>query len=172
MVFELLAPRLLAPWLGSSVEVWTAVIACLVSGYVVGNVIGGKWADREPSLKKMSWLLLLVAVWFALMPWSVTWIGSVGMGASWSIWVSCLLLFLCPTVVLAMVFPFVLKREAQSFSDLGRRLGGMGMWSALGSLIGVYGTGFFLLAYVSTTVILFLLAGLTVCLSLLMRRNG
>ena len=58
MVLELVASRLIARYLGSSLYTWTAVIGVVLAGITVGNYVGGRLADRRP---RESMLFQLIA---------------------------------------------------------------------------------------------------------------
>jgi len=59
LVLQLVAGRLLAPYLGVSLATWTAVIGVFLLGISLGNWLGGKLADRSPSARTLGLLLLL-----------------------------------------------------------------------------------------------------------------
>src|SRR4051794_27829594 len=46
MVLELVSSRLVARHVGSSLTVWTSVIGIILGGICLGNVLGGRLADR------------------------------------------------------------------------------------------------------------------------------
>src|SRR3954469_8220682 len=49
MILELVASRLVARHVGASLSVWTSVIGIILGGICLGNVLGGRLADRvEP----------------------------------------------------------------------------------------------------------------------------
>src|SRR3954467_5912756 len=71
LVLQLVAGRLLAPFVGSSLETWTSVIGVFLTGIALGNGFGGKLADRYPSTRTLAALLGLGAVsaaWMVLFP--------------------------------------------------------------------------------------------------------
>lgn len=51
MVMELVAVRLVAPYVGLSIYVWTSIIGIFLLGIILGNWVGGRLADKYPSLK-------------------------------------------------------------------------------------------------------------------------
>src|ERR1700733_2689193 len=59
LVLQLVGGRLLAPFIGSSVETWTSVIGVFLTGIAMGNWLGGRLADRFPSPRTVSVLLIL-----------------------------------------------------------------------------------------------------------------
>ncbi|MDP6182905.1 MAG: fused MFS/spermidine synthase [Gammaproteobacteria bacterium] len=49
LVLELVAGRLMAPWLGVNLYSWTSIIGVVLAGIAVGNYLGGRVADRRAS---------------------------------------------------------------------------------------------------------------------------
>jgi spermidine synthase len=71
LVLQLAAGRLLSPFVGSSLETWTAVIAAFLAGIALGNAYGGRVADRAATAGKLAvWLLggALAAGWMVMLP--------------------------------------------------------------------------------------------------------
>ena len=61
MVIELVAGRLIARHLGSSLYTWTSVIGVVLAGITLGNYIGGRIADKFNTRKALSWLFVISA---------------------------------------------------------------------------------------------------------------
>ena len=59
MTIELLAARVTAPYLGSSLYTWTGIIAFVLLGIAVGAYAGGKFADRLPPRRVLATSLLV-----------------------------------------------------------------------------------------------------------------
>src|SRR3954452_23361493 len=71
LVLQLVAGRLLAPFVGSSLETWTTVIGVFLTGIALGNGLGGKLADRYPTPRTLAVLLAIgagTALWMVLFP--------------------------------------------------------------------------------------------------------
>src|SRR5437879_6114882 len=71
LVLQLVASRLLAPFIGSDLYTWTSIIGVFLAGIALGNAYGGKLADRYPSPRTLALLLVLGAVaalWMVLVP--------------------------------------------------------------------------------------------------------
>ena len=68
MAIELGASRMLAPYFSSSQIVWTVIIGTIMIAVAIGNVWGGRSADKNPDPKRLYFRLLLTAVWCALIP--------------------------------------------------------------------------------------------------------
>jgi hypothetical protein len=56
MVLELVAARLIARYLGSSLYTWTAVIGVVLGGITLGNYLGGRVADSYPARRSLAGL--------------------------------------------------------------------------------------------------------------------
>ena len=68
MAIELGASRLLAPYFSSSQIVWTIIIGAIMIAMALGNIWGGRLADKNPSPDKMYLRILIVATWTAAIP--------------------------------------------------------------------------------------------------------
>ncbi|HET6575292.1 MAG TPA: fused MFS/spermidine synthase, partial [Fimbriiglobus sp.] len=68
LVLQLTAGRLLAPFVGSSLETWTAIIGAFLAGIALGNAAGGRLADRRPNSR---WLAVVVALGGLAALWTV-----------------------------------------------------------------------------------------------------
>ena len=68
MAVELGASRLLAPYFSSSQIVWTIIIGTIMIALALGNLWGGRTADRNPDPDRLYRRLLLAAVWIAAIP--------------------------------------------------------------------------------------------------------
>src|SRR5688572_16482136 len=71
LVLQLTAGRLLVPFVGSSLETWTAIIGVFLAGIALGNRAGGPIADRSPTPRALARFLALgaaAAVWMIVFP--------------------------------------------------------------------------------------------------------
>ena len=68
MAVELGASRLLAPYFSSSQIVWTIIIGTIMIAMALGNVYGGRSADREADPVRLYRRILLAGLWIALIP--------------------------------------------------------------------------------------------------------
>lgn len=62
LVIEIVAGRILAPFVGVSLYTWTSIIGVVLAGISIGAFLGGKLADRYPDRKTLGCLLLLSGV--------------------------------------------------------------------------------------------------------------
>jgi predicted membrane-bound spermidine synthase len=62
LVIEMVAGRILAPFVGVSIYTWTSLIGVILAGISIGAYIGGKLVDRFPVRKTLGWLLLFSGI--------------------------------------------------------------------------------------------------------------
>lgn len=170
MVFELLGSRLLAPYLGTSLVVWTGVIGVVLGSLSIGYWLGGKWADADPRPQALSLILLAAAITMATLgfvhtPLLVT-LQTLIQEIHLSVIISCVLLFSAPSILLGMVLPYAVRLRMTSVQNSGATVGNLYAWSTLGSITGTFTAGFFLIAYFGHDRILYLIAAALTILSL------
>ena len=68
MAVELGASRLLAPYFSSSQIVWTIIIGTIMIAMALGNIYGGRSADKSPNPDRLYTRILIAAIWIALIP--------------------------------------------------------------------------------------------------------
>src|SRR5689334_13872527 len=57
LILELVAGRILAPFIGVSLYTWTSIIGVVLAGISLGNYLGGRVADTWPQRKTLGFLL-------------------------------------------------------------------------------------------------------------------
>jgi spermidine synthase len=152
MVLELVAGRIMAPYVGVSLYTWTGVIGVILAGMSLGNYLGGRLADRWASLRLLGGVFFLAGLLSA----AVLAIEALGLGlpASWPIVLRIILLtaalFLLPSAVLGMISPIVVKLAVQDLAKTGSIVGRIYAAGAVGSIVGTFATGFFLISWFGT----------------------
>ena len=68
MAVELGASRLLAPYFSSSQIVWTIIIGTIMIAMALGNLYGGRSADKDPNPDKLYLRIVIAAIWIAAIP--------------------------------------------------------------------------------------------------------
>ena len=68
MALELVAARVLSPYVGSSNLIWTTIIGVMLTSMSIGYWIGGKLADKDPNVNRLSTLILLGAIFTSCIP--------------------------------------------------------------------------------------------------------
>ncbi|MFP4311550.1 MAG: fused MFS/spermidine synthase, partial [Nitriliruptoraceae bacterium] len=147
LVLEILAARLLAPYVGSTLETYTAIIGVVLAGIAVGSWLGGKAADaRDPRGLLAPLLLIGGALAFAAIP-IVDVLGTSLRGAGPTTTTTLTILaFFAPAAVLSAVTPAVIKIQLASLEETGRVVGRLSALSTAGAIVGTFVTGFLLVA--------------------------
>jgi len=171
MVLELTAGRLVARFLGYSLDVWTSVIGIVLTGIALGNSLGGRIADRFAPRRTLATLFLLASLGSAAVPFLNQMVGRgmLYLQVPWSVKIlfHITILFLLPSMVLGMIGPVVAKWALAQGVRTGRTVGDVYAWSAVGSIVGTFLTGFLLIPLMGTVAILGTIAVVLACLGLL-----
>ncbi|MDP3426635.1 MAG: fused MFS/spermidine synthase [Humidesulfovibrio sp.] len=177
MVLELTGSRLLAPYLGTSIVVWTSLIGVVLGALSLGYWWGGRLADRRPEPKLLSRLILLAAV--ATLPLAgvkgflltflmnrTAWgLSELALPMAGTTLAATLILFGPASVLLGMVSPFAVRLRMESAASSGRTAGNLYALSTLGSITGTFSAGFWLTATLGATNIILCMAGVLVLAS-------
>ncbi|MDA1043900.1 MAG: fused MFS/spermidine synthase [Verrucomicrobia bacterium] len=163
MLIELCASRMAVEQIGHSLYTWTAVLGVILAGLSVGNVIGGKLADRH-NPRILVGGLYLFASFFCMLILQTHYLvneataGWLGLPVPWFMRVLIVVLgaFFLPAMALGTLTPAVVKWSLDAGRASGRTLGTLYAWNSLGSILGTFATGFFLITvfYVSRLVAL------------------
>jgi spermidine synthase len=151
LVLEILAARLLAPYVGNTLETYTAIIGVILGGIAVGSWLGGKAADaRDPRSLIGPLLVGGGALAFASIPV----VDNLGAGLRGAGPVTTTILtvfaFFLPAAVLSAVTPAVIKIQLASLAETGRVVGRLSALSTAGAIVGTFATGFLLVASLPT----------------------
>ena len=169
MAVELCASRLMAPYFSSSQIVWTIIIGTIMIAMALGNIYGGRSADRDPDPDRLYRRLLIAAVWIAAIPVLGKYI-ILGVSALmifsvnqwfliWAAFVSCFLIFVFPLFLLGTVTPSLVKYSTDSLEDNGQTVGMLGAFNTIGSIIGTFLPTFVSIPAVGTAVTFLIFSG-------------
>jgi len=178
MAFEIMAARLISPFLGSSLQTWTAVIASVLLGIIVGSRVGGYLADRFHHARLLGFLLAASGLLAAAAYGIAFLIGPIISASTLPLPLLTVtfgvLVFFPPAAISASITPAAVRVGLDSLQNTGRLYGMLGAWNSAGSIFGTYLTGFVFQAYLSTKLVWFSLAVLLVvagCLHLIRVRR-
>jgi len=162
MVIELSGIRLLAPIFGNSIYTWTALIGVVLVAFSVGGYAGGYLADKTTSPNVVVTILVASAVFIIVVP-TIHAISNQSMhrlGFVYGPTILSVLLFLIPGSLLGAINPYATRLLSKLSDDkkIGAATGAANMASALGSFIGTYMAGFYLVPYMDVRNIFMLTA--------------
>lgn len=151
MVIELLGTRLIAPFYGASLYVWTSVIAVTLIALALGYFIGGHWADRAKRAG-LAFIIALAGFLTLLVPWltAPVLLATDPLGLRMGTFISTLVLFTPSLFMLGMVGPFAVKLATSSLDGVGTSTGSIYAVSTVGSVIGTLFLGFYLFPQVGS----------------------
>lgn len=168
MVVEILGARIIGPFFGVSLFVWTALISVTLLALAVGYAYGGRFADRAPDAARLYLLIAAAGAWLVVLPFfkGLVLEAFVPAGLRFGAFLSATVLFAPPLFLLGCVSPFVLRLATCDMAHLGRTAGRLYAVSTAGSFVGAAGTGFYLLANFGVIATLRLSGGLLILLAL------
>ena len=161
LVVELVALRLLAPYLGLTLETNTIVIGTALAAIAVGSWSGGRLADVVPPRRALGPLLAISGVAVAATPFAVRGAGSIA-GGSLLLMLAAGLSIIVPGTLLAAVTPMVTKLRLRSLDRTGTVVGHLSGIGSAGAILGTVVTGFVLISRVPVTGIMVGLGALLV----------
>jgi len=168
LVIEIVAARLLAPVIGVSLYSWRSIIGVVLAGISIGNLVGGRVADRFPSPTTLGIILLAGGVsCLTVVPLEGLLSGALQpLPVLARIVTLSGLLFFPPSFILGMVTPVVIKLRLRDLAHAGNTVGTIYAVSTAGSIFGVFLTGFVLIQWIGTRMTLGLVALVLVLLAL------
>lgn len=162
MVLEIVGARILAPFLGTSILVWTGLIGVVMASLAVGYWQGGRLADRRPTARALSVVILLAAVFTAATAVTkvplLDFLATRAAGPRLAVVAAALLLFAPAAGLLGMVAPFAVRLKLRDTATAGTTAGRLYALSTLGSIVGTFAAGFVLIAALGSTTILLVVA--------------
>ena len=156
LVIELVAGRIMAPYVGVSLYTWTSIIGVVLAGISIGAYLGGIIADRYPRQTTLGWLLFLSGLGaFSIAPLTNL-VGAAQFQSTLMMRIMILtaVIFFVPSTILGMISPVVVKLTLDNLEKTGNVVGKIYAFSTLGSIIGTFATGFYLISWMGTRNIL------------------
>ncbi|TAK27784.1 MAG: hypothetical protein EPO21_23400 [Chloroflexota bacterium] len=167
LIIELVAGRIMAPYVGVSLYTWTSIIGVVLAGISLGNYLGGKIADRWGSRRTLGILLFLAGLSsleilgaMALLdaqPFNLTLLPKI-------LFLSAAIFF-PPSCILGTISPVIVKLTLENLKEAGNIVGKIYAFGALGSICGTFLTGFVLIAWLGTRTIVFIVALILVAMA-------
>lgn len=175
MAAELGASRLLAPYFSSSQIVWTIIIGTIMIAMALGNIYGGRSADKNPDPDRLYLRITVAAVWLAGIPFLGRYI-IVGISGLlilavnsnlliWAAFAACMAIFVFPLFLLGTVTPSLVKYTVDSLDSSGRTVGILNASNTIGSIIGTFVPTFITIPSVGTSATFLIFAGILLILS-------
>jgi spermidine synthase len=157
MAVELMGAKLVAPFYGNSLYVWTAVLAITVLGLTLGYYAGGTLSNKQPSETALFIILGISALVVLALPLtaSISMALTKGMSLIIGICVTCFLLLLPPMFCFGMVGPMAVRLMSSQLETIGKTAGTVYFTSTLGGIVATFLLGLYFIP----------VAGLRLCAS-------
>ena len=182
MAVELGASRLLAPYFSSSQIVYTIIIGTVMIAMALGNIYGGRKADKDPNPDKLYRRILIAAIWIAAIPVVGKYIilGISGLviftvNTNFLViaaFVSAMVVFVFPLFLLGTVTPSLAAYTIENRSDSGKVVGRLGACNTIGSIIGTFLPTFVTIPSVGTAITFLIFAGILIVLCIIYFLSG
>lgn len=177
MAVELGASRMLAPYFSSSQIVWTIIIGTIMIAMALGNIYGGRSADKDANPDKLYLRILVASVWIAAIPLvgkyiilAIAGIMVVTINQNFLIiaaFLACMIIFVFPLFLLGTVTPSLAKYTVESLEDSGKVVGTLGAYNTIGSIIGTFLPTFVTIPAVGTAVTFYIFGGILFLLAIM-----
>lgn len=172
LAIEILGTRILGPFYGVGLFLWSALITVTLAALSVGYAVGGRWADRGPRYSRLALILALAGIWLLATPLlKAPLIDALEpMGLRPAVLVAATVLFFVPLTFLGMVSPYAIRLRAHRLDEVGRSAGDIYAISTVASVVAALLTGFVLIPSVGVSKLLlflgvFLIAGALVAVT-------
>jgi len=153
LAVEILGTRILGPFYGVSLFLWSALITVTLAALSLGYAVGGRWADKSATLSRLCVLVAGAGAWLLLIPWlkQPLLVLTESLGLRLAVLVSAFILFAPPLTLLGMVSPYAIKLKTASLNVVGRTAGNLYAISTVASVVSALLTGFFLIPNIGVT---------------------
>ncbi len=180
---EMVMPRLLAPFFGTSQPIWAVVIGMTLAYLAIGYRLGGLLADRHPDERVLYRLIAWAGLLCGFIPLLARPIlrlaqqslSSIAAGSFIAALIGVILLFAAPVILMAMVGPFAVRlqihRMSEGIAAAGRTVGSISALSTLGSIVGTFLTVLVIIPTIGTERTVYLFAGFLLLLGIIGLRD-
>lgn len=168
MGLELLASRVLSPYFGTTLDVWTAILGTVLLASAVGNYLGGRVADGDKCVRWLATSLMILMASFFVLPVVATTIGQYFQGHATVVGVLLvsLVLFALPGICIGSVTPMAVALHGRDHDDgVGRTSADIYVAMTIGGIVGTFMTGFVLVPLLGSTFLSYVMGGLAFVLS-------
>jgi hypothetical protein len=193
MGFEMLSSRYLNPYFGSGIYTWAAIISVTLFSLMMGYFLGGALVDRRPTAGLLGVLVLLAALWMAVIPFAVdplnaeAYLGlqtpdlllGVGetfgygpVGIAFGVTTASFVLIFVPLTLIACFSPFAVRLLLVATHASGRQTGAVYGISTFGNILGTLATTFLLIPAIGSSAITWVFAAVTAMMAVVLMWMG
>jgi len=149
MCVELLSAKMTAPFFGTSLYVWSAVLGITLFALTSGYYLGGIISERYPARKSLFLILLASTLFIGIMPYTGDAVMQVALNLSLKIGsIISLLVFLFPPLcLLGMTSPLIIRLLSKQIKTVGKITGSVYGTSTFGGILSTFLVGFYLIPW-------------------------
>lgn len=176
MAYEIIGSRMLGPYVGTSMMVWSSIIGIILLSLSLGYYFGGRIADAYPDPRRLGIIVGVAAIFIFLSIYFKDPLASGLLKVSDNLYFTTLLLslllFCIPAIALGMVSPFAARLKLRNLRTSGATVGHLYALSTVGSITGTFLAGFYLIpTYWLSDILLILAVALIVIAVYLLFQN-
>ena len=147
MAVELISAKLLSPFYGSSLYVWTATLALTILGLSLGYYLGGRLSVRSATENTLFAILFVSALLVFTMPYTAVAVMSITseIGLIAGICITCLCVIVPPVLCFGMVGPLAVRLMSSEIETLGTTAGAVYFTSTFGGIAATFLFGFYMI---------------------------
>lgn len=168
MACELVGAKMIAPFFGSSLYVWAAVLGVTLFALMSGYYLGGYFSQKFKTKNLIFYVLMLAGTFLMIMPFTSIWVMtetidfSIKAGSTLS-----LLVFMFPALLfMGMSSPIIIQMVNDKLETTGKSAGSVYAISTFGGILSTFFVGFYLLPEFGAKIPCFLFGGTLFILSL------
>jgi len=157
LAIELLGTRILGPFYGVSLFLWSALITVTLIALSIGYAVGGRLADRGTTISRFYFIIAGAGLWILLIPWIKypVLVLSEPFSLRFAVLAAAFVLFVPPLTLLGMISPYAIRLRASALNVVGRTAGDLYAISTMGSVVSALLTGFVLIPSFGVTLLTF-----------------
>jgi len=172
MIFELVGSRILGPFLGTTIFVWTSLIGVILGSLSLGYWLGGYFADKKPKIEILSTIIFLSAISIIFTTiihrYFLNQLPNYNFDVRLQAVIASVILFSPASIFLGMVSPYAIKLKLKHVNSTGKIAGNLYAISTVGSICGTFLAGFFLIPFFGHQNILFFLSAILLIISIVL----
>jgi spermidine synthase len=176
MVLEMAGSRVIAPYMGTSLVVWTSLIGVIMASLTLGYWLGGRIADARPESGLLAMIIGAAGIVTALVAVAadpLLFVLSSGIrDVYFASFIAAVCLFALPSVLLGTVSPFIVRLAMKELGSAGATVGRYSALSSAGSILGTFLGGFVMISVFSSQTILFIVAVVLVAVACALFQSG
>lgn len=175
MIFELAGSRIMAPYFGGTIYVWTGIIGVIMGSLSLGYWLGGRLADKGANLETYSRVIFFsgaAVFWTLLIKDTVPkFFQDPLIPIEWGSLFSAIVLFAPASVLLGIVSPYAVRLKLVGLEKSASTVGNLYAISTFGSIVGTFAAGYWLIPFMGAANIFLMLFASLAILSLLFSRK-